>query len=49
MRLNDSVIKTLKLPTNLTMFSETTVFAEPGDLGSKCILLVANLSSIGSN
>lgn len=45
MRLNDSVIKNLKLPTNLTMFSETTVLAEPGDQGARCFLLVAIGSS----
>lgn len=45
MRLNDSVIKNLKLPPNLTMFSETTVLAEPGDQGARCFLLVAIGSS----
>lgn len=45
MRLNDCVIKNLKLPTNLTMFSETTVLVEPGDQGARCFLLVAIGSS----
>lgn len=49
MRLNDSVIKNLKATDQSYYVFRSDGTRGTGQLGSKCILLVANLSSIGSN